>query len=58
MQGFRAFATGVLALFLPVLLALAVLLVCGGVFFLVRKLSAVPETGTAVELYREKKERF
>lgn len=54
MQGFRAFATGVLALFLPVLLALAVLLVCGGVFFLVRKLSAVPETGTAVELYRER----
>lgn len=57
-EGLRAFATGVLALFLPILLALAVLLAFGGVFFLVRKLSAVPETGTAVQLYEEKRGRY
>ena len=57
-EGFRAFATGVLALFLPVLLAIAALLAFGGVFFLLRKLSAVPESGTAVELYDERKGRL
>lgn len=48
----RAFATGVLALYLPVLLAVCALLAVGAVFFLIRKLGAVPETGNAVELYR------
>ena len=51
-QGLRAFATGVLALYIPILLAVALLLAVGGVFFLVRKLYAVPETGNAVQLYR------
>ena len=51
-QGLRAFATGVLALYIPVLLAVALLLAVGSVFFLVRKLGAVPETGNAVELYQ------
>jgi hypothetical protein len=48
----RAFATGVLALYLPVLLAVCALLIVGAIFFLVRKLGAVPETGNAVQLYR------
>lgn len=39
---FRAFATGVTALFLPLLLALCALLVFAAVFFLIRKLYAVP----------------
>ncbi len=51
-DGLRAFATGVLALFLPVLLAVCVLLAAGAVFFLIRKLGAVPETGKALEVYR------
>ncbi len=51
-DGLRAFATGVLALYLPVLLAVCVLLVVAVVFFLIRKLGAVPETGNAVEVYR------
>ncbi len=50
--GVRAFATGVLALYIPILLAVALLLAVGSVFFLVRKLGAVPETGNAVQLYR------
>ena len=50
--GLRAFATGVLALYLPVLLAVCVLLAAGAVFFLIRKLGAVPETGNAVVPYR------
>ena len=52
LDGLRAFATGVLALYLPVLLAIAILLLCATVFFLIRKLGAVPETGNAVVLYR------
>ena len=48
----RAFATGVLALYLPVLLGVGVLLVLGTIFFLIRKLGAVPETGKAVQVYR------
>ena len=51
-DGLRAFATGVLALYLPVLLAVLVLLAVGAVFFLIRKLGAVPETGNALEVYR------
>ncbi len=51
-DGLRAFATGVLALYLPVLLAVCVLLVVGAIFFLIRKLGAVPETGNAVQVYR------
>ena len=51
-SGLRAFATGVLALYLPVLLAVCVLLAAGAVFFLIRKLGAVPETGNAVVPYR------
>lgn len=53
-EGLRAFATGVLALYFPLLLAAALLLLCGAVIFLVRKLGAVPETGNAVEPYRGK----
>ena len=56
LSGLRAFATGVLALYLPVLLAIAVLLLFGAIFFLVRKLGAVPETGNAVQLYEGKDE--
>ena len=52
-DGLRAFATGVLALYLPILLAVGVLLLAAAIFFLIRKLGAVPETGNAVELYRE-----
>jgi chromate transport protein ChrA len=48
----RAFATGVLALYLPVLLGVGVLLALGAIFFLIRKLGAVPETGNAVVPYR------
>lgn len=51
-QGLRVFATGVLALYIPILLAAALLLAVGVVFFLIRKLGAVPETGNAVQLYR------
>ena len=43
------------ALYFPVLLMLAALLVVGFVFFLIRKLGSVPETGTAIELYQEEK---
>ena len=52
LDGLRAFATGVLALFLPVLLAIAALLVFATIFFLVRKLGAVPEEQNALEVYR------
>ena len=52
-DGLRAFATGVLALYLPILLAVGALLLAAAIFFLIRKLGAVPETGNAVELYRE-----
>lgn len=51
-QGLRAFATGVAALYIPVLLAAAFLLVLGTVFFLVRKLGAVPDSPKAVVPYR------
>lgn len=54
MQDLRAFATGVVALYIPVLLAVAVLLACGAVFFVVRKLGAVPEAEQAVTPYRGK----
>ena len=52
MQAMRAFATGVIAVYIPVLLAAAVLLVFGALFFLVRKLGAVPPDSRAVEPYR------
>ena len=55
LEGLRAFATGVIALYIPVLLALLLLLVFAAAFFVIRKLGSVPETGTAVELYREEK---
>ncbi len=55
-QGLRAFATGVVALYIPVLLAVLLLLAFGAVFFLVRKLGSVPETGKAVVPYRDKDE--
>lgn len=52
----RAFATGVLALYVPVLAAVAALLVFGTVFFIVRKLGAVPETGNALTLHTKNEE--
>jgi hypothetical protein len=56
MQDLRAFATGVVALYIPVLLAVALLLLGGAVFFLIRKLGAVPENGKAVAPYYDKEE--
>lgn len=53
LTGLRAFATGVLALYLPVLLAVAVLLIFAAIFFLVRKLGDVPETGNALVPYQK-----
>ena len=52
----RAFATGVLALYLLVLAAVAALLAFGVIFFIVRKLGAVPEAGNALTLYAKKEE--
>ena len=54
LEGLRAFATGVIALYIPVLLALLLLLAFAAIFFLIRKLGSVPETGTALELYEKK----
>jgi hypothetical protein len=54
----RSFATGVLALYLPVLAAAAVLLVIAAIFFVIRKLAAVPETGSAVVPYRENGRKY
>jgi hypothetical protein len=53
MQDMRAFATGVVALYIPVLMAGGLLLVLATVFFLVRKLGAVPEAGNTAVPDRE-----
>ena len=55
-DGLRAFGTGVLALYLPVFLAMGGLLVAALIFFLIRKLGAVPEQSNALVPYRSERE--
>lgn len=52
LSGFRAFATGVTALYLPLLLAMAALLCFAAIFWLIRRLFALPEPQTALTPYR------
>ena len=52
LDGLRAFATGVTALYLPVLLAACILLAVGAIFFLIRKLFSAPEPENALDVYR------
>ena len=52
LDGLRAFATGVIALYLPVLLAACILLAVGAIFFLIRKLFSAPEPENALDVYR------